>query len=99
MAYIRRLRVNGTSYDIADSSRISQQIILAAGAWDSNNILSVQCPGVDTTNDIYVSPSPTSYKKYGSCGVICIAQGVNSLTFQCDTVPNVALYVNVLIFN
>ena len=98
MAYIRKLRVNGTSYDIADSSRISQQISLAVGGWN-NNVISVQCPGVDTENDIYISPDPLSYKKYGACGIICIAQGVNSLTFQCDTVPDVALTINVLIFN
>ena len=98
MSYIKKVKINGVGYDIGDSSRSRQQIILESDSW-INNTISVSCSGVDTSNDVYISPTPTSYKKYGSCGVICVAQGINSLTFQCDTTPDIDLTINVLIFN
>lgn len=98
MAYIRKIKVNGENYDIADNTRIKQQIILATNQW-SNNTITVSCEGVTSQNDVIISPTATSFKAYGAYGIICISQGTDTLTFTCDTSPSEDINLNILIFN
>lgn len=64
--------------------------------WSSNQQI-VTVSGVTSSNYIIVSPAPASYDAYCEAGIYCSAQGSNSLTFKCDTVPSAALTVNVMI--
>lgn len=64
--------------------------------WSSNQ-QTVTVSGVTSSNYIIVSPAPASYDAYCEAGIYCSAQGSNSLTFKCDTVPSAALTVNVMI--
>lgn len=57
----------------------------------------VSVTGVTTTNSVLVSPAPSSASVYATAGVMCSAQGTNSLTFTCDTVPSADISVNILI--
>lgn len=66
--------------------------------WSSNQ-QTVTVSGVTSSNYIVVSPAPASYEAYCEAGIYCSAQGSNSLTFNCDTVPSTALTVNIMIVN
>ena len=63
----------------------------------SNNTQTVTVTGVTATNTVFVSPAPASASDYSSAGIICTAQGTDSLTFTCTTVPANAITVNVVI--
>ncbi|MBO7693394.1 MAG: hypothetical protein J6T10_12260 [Methanobrevibacter sp.] len=55
--------------------------------------------GVTSSNVVFVSPAPTSADVYAAAGVLCTAQGTNSLTFTCSTIPSADMDVNVLILS
>ena len=69
----------------------------AVADWSSNT-QTVSVQGVTSTNTVFVSPAPASASEYASCGIVCTAQGTDTLTFACDTVPSNAITVNVVIF-
>lgn len=69
---------------------------LTVAGW-SNNTQTVTVTGVSATNTVFVSPAPASASDYASAGIICTAQGTDSLTFSCTTVPTNAITVNVVI--
>lgn len=83
--------------DIADAIMTRDVVTLTTSSWN-NNAQTVSFSGVTTTNLVQVSPDPTSLKEYGSCGIYCSAQGTNSLTFTCDTIPTNNLIVNVVVW-
>lgn len=79
------------------------KITLLSGGWDSSTKQQTRTvPGVlaNTTKQcIYPAPVDTSYDSaWNSCGVLCVAQAANSLTFQCSEVPtsNIEVYVTVI---
>ena len=74
----------------------SRSITLTAGGW-SNKTQTVIVTGVTASNTVVVSPAPTSYENYNAYGILCTAQGANSLTFKCDIAPTTSVVVNVLI--
>jgi hypothetical protein len=76
----------------------SSQAILFSGAW-SNNQQRVAFPGATATNNVFVSPEPSTenYEEYTSCGVRCIAQTNGYLTFFCESVPGIDVVANVLV--
>ena len=69
---------------------------LTVAGWSSNT-QTVTVTGVTATNTVFVSPAPASASDYASAGIICTAQGTDSLTFTCTTVPANAITVNVVI--
>lgn len=71
-------------------------ITLTASGW-SNNTQTVTATGVDSSSVVIVTPAPASISDYTSAGIYCSAQGTNTLTFTCATVPTSAITVNVLI--
>ena len=81
---------------------IMRKVTLTAAGWDSTTLQqSAAVSGVlaDTTAQcIYPAPVDTSYDSaWNSCGVLCVAQAANSLTFQCSEVPTSAIEVYVTI--
>ena len=79
-----------------------RQITLTAAGWNSSTKQqTVTCSGVladAAAQEIHVAPADASYDSaWNSCGVLCVAQGANSLTFQCDTIPtaNITVYVSI----
>lgn len=69
---------------------------LAVADWSSNT-QTVTVSGVTATNTVFVSPAPASASDYAAAGIICTAQGTDSLTFTCTTTPTNAITVNVVI--
>ena len=79
-----------------------RKVTLPAASWNSSTKQQVvTVPGVlaDTTAQcIYPAPVDTSYDSaWNSCGVLCVAQTTNSLTFQCSEVPTSAIEVYVTV--
>ena len=71
-------------------------ITLTVAGW-SNNSQTVTVSEVTDNNAVVISPAPDSYTSYGEFRVYCSAQAANSLTFVCDSVPDVALAINIFI--
>lgn len=79
-----------------------RKVTLTTAGWNSTTKQqSVTVSGVlaDTTKQcIYPAPVDTSYDSaWNSCGVLCVAQTANSLTFQCSEVPTSAIEVYVTV--
>lgn len=90
--------------DYASPVFMRKVTLVTTGAWSwnsNNNQQSVTVPGVlaDTTKQcIYPAPVDTSYNNvWDTCGIKCVAQGANSLTFQCSEIPTVAVDVYVTV--
>lgn len=80
------------------SSASSATPTLVAVSWAANSI-TVTVTGVTASNIIIVSPVEASYAAYTAAKVRATAQGVNTITFSCDSTPAVDLSVNVVIIN
>ena len=81
---------------------IMRKVTLPVASWNSSTKQqSVTVSGIlaDTTKQcIYPAPVDTSYDSaWNSCGVLCVAQAANSLTFQCSEVPTSAIEVYVTV--
>lgn len=79
-----------------------RKVTLPVASWNSiTKQQSVTVTGVlaDTTKQcIYPAPVDTSYDSaWNSCGVLCVAQAADSLTFQCSEVPTSAIEVYVTV--
>ena len=79
-----------------------RKVTLTVAGWNSGTKQqSVTVTGIlaDTTKQcIYPAPVDTSYDSaWNSCGVLCVAQAANSLTFQCSEVPTSAIDVYVTV--
>lgn len=64
-------------------------VVLEADAWESK-VLSVGVPGItgdELSQRIFVSPAKASRTMYNDCGVQCIDEDTNGLTFSADETP------------
>ena len=73
---------------------------LAAASW-SDNVQTVTVQGVTASNVIIATAGTddTSHAAWSNCDIRATAQGSNSLTFKCRTVPSTDVFVNILILN
>ncbi len=90
--------------DYASPVFMRKVTLVTTGAWSwnyNNKQQSVTVPGVlaDTTKQcIYTAPADTSYdSEWNRCGVLCVAQATNALTFQCSEIPTSAIDVYVTV--
>ena len=86
-----------TKVKLASGATYTQLTVTLTVAGWSDNSQTVTASGVTANNAVVVSPAPSSYRSYGEFGVYCSAQAANSLTFVCDSVPDVALAINIFI--
>lgn len=86
-----------TKVKLASGATYTQLTVTLTVAGWSDNSQTVTASGVTANNAVVVSPTPGSYRSYGEFGVYCSAQAANSLTFVCDSVPDVALAINIFI--
>lgn len=63
------------------------------------NAQTVTVTGATATNKLIITPAPSDFAEWGSCGVYASAQGVDQVTFTCSAVPSSELTANVLILN
>lgn len=82
------------------SSNGTVSVSLPVANWNtSSKTITVAASGVTASNTVMVSPAPASISVYSAAGVYCSAQGSNSLTFTCSSIPTAALTVNVVYFS
>lgn len=79
----------------------SKSLTLLASNWNTTSkTVQVTAPGVTEDNIVVIAPSPDGKNRvlYSTHCVRCIGQGLESLTFECDTIPASDIVVNVGVF-
>lgn len=71
-------------------------VTIATSDWSSNTCTK-SVSGVTASNNIVVSPDPSSFLAYGEAQIRATAQGSGTVTFACETVPSASVSVIVLI--
>lgn len=73
---------------------------LSTGKW-TNNEQTASVGEATTDNTVIVAPeaSTNNYKTYSECGIRCTAQEKGILTFSCEEVPTINIFVNVAVFS
>ena len=82
------------------SPALLRTVTLGVAAWTGAEApfqQTVSVEGATATNIKVISPAPASIDEYASCGVKATAEGTDTITFACATVPKNALTVNVVI--
>ena len=82
------------------TTHLTRSATLAANSW-SDNTQTVTVQGVTSSNAVIATAGvdDTSHTAWSNCDIRATAQGTNSLTFKCRTVPSSAVNVNILILN
>ena len=95
-----KIASSAVTADAIASNAVSKSltVTLSTSGW-SNKQQKVTASGVTSSNTVIVSPAAASFIAYGEAQVRCTAQASNSLTFECEDVPTVALTVNVCYIN
>lgn len=70
-------------------------VTLLASGW-SGKSQTVTVTGVNATKSVLIQSDDSSVDAFTTAGVKCTAQGANSLTFTCTTVPTESITVKVL---
>lgn len=73
------------------------RITLYADKW-INNVQSVVIEGITIANAEYIKACYSTACEYEESGVDVVAEGNNLLTFTCQRVPSIDLFVNVMVF-
>lgn len=96
-AAISAVRQKESTWDGKANKPIYRSVTLSAESWsDNRQTVTVQGISADETKQMIQYMSAVSnLDAYNEAGISCIAQGNNSLTFKCETVPstNLSLYV------
>lgn len=90
--------LNGQTYNVKDASArvTATTATIAATGW-SNNKKTITVNGVTSSNHVVVTYAPASKAVWTAADIYCSAQGSNSLTFTCSTVPTASVTANILI--
>ena len=76
-------------------------VSLTVAGWSSNQqtVTVANVTADKTATAVIVAPDPAAenYAAYNDSGIRCTAQGANSLTFTCESVPSTAISVNILV--
>lgn len=81
-----------------DSRKKSVVVELPASGWQ-DGYQTVNVSGVTSGNTILVGYNPDSYEAYSDAGVRCVEQDNGTLTFFCESTPDVDVSANVVILN
>lgn len=77
---------------------ISRSAILLANNWENDTqTISLDC--ASENNTIIVGSNPDNNDIYTECKIICVAQGKQTLTFTCESVPETNLLVNIIVLD
>lgn len=73
----------------------SVNVVLNASSW-VNGLINVTVNNMNNTKSVLIQPDNSTIGEYVLSGVECVAQGVNTLTFNCKSTPTTDLAVNVI---
>ena len=91
------VKVFNVRYKIDDMHKPITVTLPSIGWQDGYQTANVS--GVTSGNTILVGYNPDSYEAYSDAGIRCTGQGEGTLTFKCDSQPDGAVSVNVVILN
>ena len=92
------IRIGGTSYETGEepgAKPYMTKVILTPSDWDATTLTQVTTiQGIkadETAQAIYINPifNDAIIDEIGNCNVYASAQGENSITFSCDSVPTI----------
>ena len=89
---------HAASKGYVDGKHVPVTITLSASGWQ-DGCQTVNVSGATAKNIIIAGYNPESKEAYTDAGIWCSAQGDGTLTFSCDSAPDVDVAVNVAIFN
>lgn len=89
------LTTDGTDASWSDITKVNTTVTLTSAGWSSNT-QTVTVNGVTSTSVVFVAPDPADTTDYVSAGILCTAQGTNSLTFTATTTPSADIDVVVV---
>lgn len=75
---------------------IKTTVTLSPSEW-VNRVQVITIEGVTPTNTVLVGPAPASTRDYTFAGILCTAQSTNSLTMECEIIPQNPIDVNIVI--
>ena len=81
----------------ADRIYLQKTLTIPMAFWSAQQV-AAQLSGVTQSNLVMIVPEWDSVDEYTACGVRCISQSRDLLTFACDRTPGKTLKVNVVIF-
>lgn len=81
------------------TNKTSTSVTISVADWNATTTCTKSVTGVTSSNDVIVTPAPTSISDWSSGGLYCSAQGSDTLTFTCEQTPTASITVNVLIFD
>lgn len=81
-----------------DGKHLDSTVTLPASGWQ-DGYQTANLSGVTAGNTVLVSYAEESYASYTEAGIRCIGQGEGTLTFKCESQPDGAVSVNVVILN
>lgn len=84
-----------TATRLTNALPTSVTVTLPASNWEDNS-QTVQVINMNSTKSVIVQGNDDTKYAYVSSGIKCTAQATNTLTFICETVPSVAIKVDVL---
>lgn len=77
---------------------ITRIVNITVSEWDFQTKTAIKAvEGVSPNSIVWCSPAINTFDTAVDAGVICIAQGLNTLTFRCDVVPSVPVSMNIVI--
>ena len=83
------------------TEHLTKSATLASNSWGADNTQTVTVQDVTSSNTIIATAGvdDTSHAAWSNCDIRATAQGTNTLTFKCRTVPSTDVNVNILILN
>ena len=75
---------------------LAVSVTIAVADW-SNQTCTKSVSGVTASNNIVIAPDPASFLAYGEAQIRATAQGSGTVSFACESVPDAAVTVIVLI--
>lgn len=82
----------------AKASYVTTTAALSSAAWNSGS-MTVTVSGVTSSNLIQVAPAPSCSSYWATSGVLCTAQDTDELTFEYESMPEVDLTANIVIWD
>jgi hypothetical protein len=90
------LTSTGTAPFVPTSAANTLLLTLTVEGWEDDE-QTLPATGVKADNVVFVTPTPEHQSAYTFNGILCTAQGINSLTFTCKTTPSANINVQVVI--
>lgn len=76
---------------------LNQSITITNSQWDSTTkMFNAPCGIATSSNNLIIAPAPSSYEVWGDCKIRAISQENGYIKFQCVTIPDGAISVNIM---